>query len=112
MEPLKLLISAVFILLVVACDENGSINRQLEPRENEVWIKNASFVPKVRIVTEGTEVTWINLEDEVHSITSLDRIFDTEIANGERFSFTFKVAGSYQYTSRKHPDMDALIIVE
>lgn len=106
------LFSTLLMFIGISCDENESINSQLEPRPDEVWIKNAQFTPKVRKVTEGTEVTWTNLDEGIHSITSLDRLFDVEIGNRERFSYTFSDAGTFQYTSRKYPDMDGLIIVE
>lgn len=111
-KNVKMLLSAVLVLIVTACDQNGSINQQLEPRADEVWIKNAKFVPNILKVTKGTEVTWTNLDEGVHSITSLDRLFNVEIGNRERFSFTFSNAGTFQYTSKKYTDMDGLIIVE
>lgn len=111
-KKFKILLSVVLVFILLSCDENGSINQQLEPRADEVWIKNAKFVPNIRKVTEGTVVTWTNLDNGVHSITSLDRLFDVEIGNRERFSFTFSDRGTFQYTSRKYPDMDGLIIVE
>ena len=65
----------------------------------------------------GTTVTWTNMTQAGHTVTSDDgKSFDSGISNpiaasGGTFSFTFKQAGTFPYHCQIHPFMKATIIV-
>jgi len=78
-----------------------------------VEIKEFNFAPKVLTVERGTTVTWINHDEESHTITSTKGAFgSTGLSNDESFSQTFTEAGRYEYFCALHPHMKAVVIVK
>lgn len=79
-----------------------------EPAADEVWMEGNSFTPSSREVEEGTRVTWINMSDMVHTVTSgtdgsHDGQFDSgDINPGDDYSYTFTEAGTYEYYCIPH----------
>ena len=78
---------------------------------------NFAFSPATLTVKVGTTVTWTNMTQAPHTVTSDDgKSFDSGIAtpipaSGGTFSFTFKQAGTFGYHCQIHPFMKATIIV-
>ena len=63
-------------------------------------------------VEAGTTVTWTNAGAVIHTTTSSDGSWDSDILqSGETFSFTFDQAGSFPYFCNIHPSMIATITV-
>lgn len=66
----------------------------------------------------GTKVTWTNMTQAAHTVTSDDGTsFDSGIstpisASGGTYSFTFSKAGTFPYHCQIHPFMKATIIVQ
>ncbi|HXO06008.1 MAG TPA: cupredoxin family copper-binding protein [Candidatus Sulfotelmatobacter sp.] len=87
---------------------------QEKPGTTTVTIDNFSFAPVQLEIKAGTEVTWINKDDVPHTVVSDDhklfksRALDTD----EKFSFTFKDPGTYEYFCSVHPKMTGKIIVK
>lgn len=88
---------------------------QNEPAGMEVKIDNFSFTPATANVRVGTTVTWTNRDDIPHTIVSSEepkafksKVLDTD----EKFSFTFKNAGTFAYYCSIHPKMTGKIVVE
>jgi plastocyanin len=87
---------------------------QEKPGATTVTIDNFSFAPMQLEIKAGTEVTWINKDDVPHTVVSDDhklfksRALDTD----EKFSFTFKDPGTYEYFCSVHPKMTGKIIVK
>jgi plastocyanin len=87
---------------------------QEKPGAITVTIDNFSFAPMQLEIKAGTEVTWINKDDVPHTVVSDDhklfksRALDTD----EKFSFTFKDPGTYEYFCSVHPKMTGKIIVK
>ena len=74
-------------------------------------------------VIVGDRVTWINLDNDVHTVTSgQNGVFTTFdgvgwssgiLNNGDSFSYTFKKVGSFDYTCEVHPfTMNATVKVK
>ena len=74
-------------------------------------------------VIVGDRVTWINLDNDVHTVTSgQNGVFTTFdgvgwssgiLSNGDSFSYTFKKVGSFDYTCEVHPfTMNATVSVK
>jgi plastocyanin len=87
---------------------------QEKPGAITVTIDNFSFAPMQLEIRAGTEVTWINKDDVPHTVVSDDhklfksRALDTD----EKFSFTFKDPGTYEYFCSVHPKMTGKIVVK
>jgi plastocyanin len=78
-----------------------------------IVIKNFDFAPMALTVTAGTSVTWKNLDEEPHTITSIDGAFRSGAIDGdESYTFKFDKPGAYKYLCSIHPKMRAVIIVK
>ena len=79
---------------------------------NTIVIKNFDFAPMTMTVTHGASVTWKNLDDEPHTVTSADGLFRSgALDEGDTFTFKFDKPGTYKYLCSVHPKMRAEIIV-
>ncbi len=82
-------------------------------REEQVTIDNFSFVPQVLTVKAGTSVTWTNKDDVPHTVVSTVKKFASRVLDtDERFSFTFRDPGTYEYYCSVHPHMTGKIVVQ
>lgn len=80
---------------------------------NTVTIKNLSFNPASLEVSKGTTVTWVNDDATEHTVTSNDKVIDSQpIAPQSKFEFTFNEAGEFGYHCSIHPTMTGKIIVK
>ena len=80
---------------------------------NEVSIDNFSFTPTELTISMGTQVTWVNKDDVPHTVVSVDHNFKSKaLDTDEKFSFTFRDAGTYEYYCSVHPKMTGKIIVK
>ena len=67
----------------------------------------------VLTVPVGSTVLWTNSDSIVHTVTSVDGLFDSGNINAEAsWSYTFDEAGEYEYFCVPHPWMRAKVIVE
>jgi plastocyanin len=88
--------------------------KQVVAAPNEVVIDNFSFAPKTLTVAAGTEVVWINRDDEPHTVVSSGeaKLFKSPaLDTDDKFSFVFKEPGTYSYYCSVHPHMTATIVV-
>jgi len=81
------------------------------PATLHVAAQDYSFDPSYPTVSVGTTIAWTNYDDELHTITSDDGLFDGEIQPGESFSFTFDHPGVYFYYCQPHDWMIGQITV-
>ena len=81
---------------------------------------NQCFIPNPVTIAMGGTVTWENVDNAAHTVTSgspadgPDGVFDSSLimAGGATFSHTFDDAGTYDYFCMVHPWMEGTIIVE
>ncbi|MGH9702378.1 MAG: cupredoxin domain-containing protein [Candidatus Acidiferrales bacterium] len=79
----------------------------------EVNIDNFSFGPMDLTVPAGSTVTWVNHDDVPHTVVSTEKKFGSKaLDTGEKFSFEFKTAGTYEYFCSLHPRMTAKVVVQ
>ncbi len=77
-----------------------------------VKLEHFMFSPTSLTVPVGATVTWRNLDGEVHTTVSIDGLFrSAALDQGDEYSYTFKVAGSYRYVCSIHPQMVGTIVV-
>lgn len=82
---------------------------------NAVAIQNYAFAPMAVKVKVGTTVTWTNQDSVHHTIT-----MDSGSSNGpesgdvglnQKYSYTFKSTGTYNYHCKIHPQMHGTVVV-
>jgi len=82
------------------------------PSPVTVEVKEFKFTPEAITVAPGTTVTWLNGDEEPHTISSTDGVFrSSALESRGRFSYTFSKPGTYHYFCAIHPHMRAEVIV-
>jgi plastocyanin len=77
-----------------------------------------AFSPATVIIPVGTTVTWTNMTDAPHTVTSDDgKTFDSGTAHpigaqGGSFSFKFTKAGTFAYHCQFHTYMEGTVMVK
>jgi plastocyanin len=85
------------------------------PAASDVVIDNYTFGPATLTVPRGTTVTWINKDDDPHTVVSDTdpRLFKSAaLDTDEKFTFTFSDAGTFKYFCTIHPRMQGTVIVQ
>jgi plastocyanin len=71
-----------------------------------------SYSPSPVEVEVRESVTWVNDDSTVHTATSNDSIFNSDVLfEGQSFSYTFDEAREYPYFCDIHPGMVGMVIV-
>jgi plastocyanin len=66
-------------------------------------------------VAPGTTVTWVNRDEEPHTVVSADkalRFKSQALDTNDKFSFVFDKPGTYQYFCSVHSHMVGTIVVK
>jgi len=79
----------------------------------QVLISQFMFMPMTLTIKAGSSVTWVNRDDEPHTVVSDTGLFrsgalDTDMS----YTFKFDQPGSYRVLCSIHPQMTAVIVVE
>ena len=78
----------------------------------EIKIDNFSFSPPQLTVALGTTVVWVNNDDVPHTVVGVHQEFRSKaLDTGDKFSFTFAKAGTFDYFCSVHPMMTGKIVV-
>lgn len=122
------------VLLGAACGADSAQSKsdsEDSGETNEVLLRGLAYEPATIEVEPGTEVTWVNQDDDVdHTVTSgqqkeqgvpgvtkddpaqPDGTFDGALPDrGDSFAFTFDEPGTYAYYCEIHAAMTAEVIV-
>lgn len=79
----------------------------------DVAIDNYAFKAPVVTVAPGTTVVWKNADDDPHTVTADDGLFDSKgLGQGDTFKYTFAKPGRYPYHCSAHPFMKGTIVVK
>jgi plastocyanin len=80
---------------------------------NSIEVKDFMFMPTTLTVNAGAEVSWVNKDDEPHTVVSDTGLFRSgALDTDESFSFKFDKPGTYHFTCSIHPRMVGTIIVK
>ena len=91
----------------------SSLSSAAPPDPPQIVIKNFMFTPNSLTVKAGSAVTWVNRDDEPHSVVSDTGLFRSgAVDTNETFSFKFDKPGTYHFTCAIHPRMVGTIIVQ
>jgi amicyanin len=77
-----------------------------------IEIKAHAFGTPEVTVRPGTTVTWVNHDDDVHTVTSTADVFKSPgLDTNESYSYTFATPGTYTYFCTLHPLMTGKVVV-
>jgi plastocyanin len=82
--------------------------------KNQIVIKDFHFNPETLTVKSGEKVTWINRDEEPHTVVSVEKQFKKSSAldTDQEFTITAGAPGTYTYYCSVHPKMTGTIVVE
>lgn len=80
----------------------------------KIEIKDFAFNPPTITVKSGEKITWINHDDEPHTVVSVGKKFQksSTLDTDQEFSITAGAPGNYEYFCSVHPKMTGTIVVE
>jgi plastocyanin len=81
---------------------------------NRIEIKDFHFSPETLKVKSGEKITWINRDEEPHTVVSVEKQFKKSpgLDTDQEFTVTAGAPGTYTYYCSVHPKMTGTIIVE
>jgi len=109
-----LFVMLVLALFLAGCTQQTSVEKGVVQLKNlvSVEIKDNQFLPNELTVKKGTEVEWTNLDNTVHTVTSVNAGIDSgKMNSGDRWSYTFSKTGTVNYACYFHPEMKGTITV-
>jgi plastocyanin len=82
-------------------------------KQNKIEIKDFAFTPQTLTVKSGQTVTWINRDEEPHTVVSVEKQFkkSTALDTDQEFTITAGAPGTYTYFCSVHPKMTGTIVV-
>ena len=99
-------------LLVMAALLAGPAAAPAQTESAQVEIQDQGFNARSVTVKAGTTVTWVNHDDDTHTVTSTVEAFRSPgLDPDETFSHTFTKPGTYEYYCTLHPLMTGKVIV-
>ena len=82
---------------------------------NQVVIDDFAFSPATLTVAAGAQVTWVNQDEEPHTVMSVDKstpFKSPALDTKDQFSFVFTKPGIYKYFCSIHSHMTGTIVVK
>lgn len=87
-----------------------AVAAQTGPR---IEIAKHKFSSPTLTVPAGTTVTWLNRDEEIHTVVSTTLAFKSAgLETDEAYSYTFTKPGVYEYFCTLHPLMTGKVIVK
>lgn len=78
-----------------------------------IAIEEFTYTPRAVTIAPGTTVTWVNRDEEPHTVTSATGAFASAgLVKDDSFAQTFTTRGTYQYFCALHPYMKATVVVQ
>jgi plastocyanin len=85
----------------------------VSPKGPQIVIQEFRFSQATLTVPIGTTVTWVNRDEESHTVTSTAGLFASPALDPRQaFSYRFTTPGTYTYYCALHPHMTAKLVVE
>ena len=100
------------VIVALLCGGGTGLISAEVPAPQKIIVKDFMFVPMSLTVEAGSTVTWMNLDDEPHTVASDTGMFrSAAMDTNETFNFRFDKPGTYHFTCSIHPKMVGTIIV-
>ena len=97
----------------IAAAQTGKPAVAATQAESRIEIGKHNYSRPTLTVPVGTTVTWVNRDDDVHTVVSRTQAFISRgMDTDETFSFTFTKPGVYEYFCTLHPLMTGKVIVK
>jgi plastocyanin len=82
--------------------------------QNKIEIKDFAFNPQTITVRSGDKITWINRDEEPHTVVSVGKNFQRSsgLDTDQEFSIIAGAPGTYEYFCSVHPKMTGTIVVK
>ena len=87
--------------------------------EEQVVVRDLSFMPDEITISEGTTVSWVNEDEQGHTITHgedgvplAEALVDEPLNAGQAVTYTFEEPGTYPVTCKIHQELQMTVIVE
>jgi len=111
---MKTIVLVVLIVLNVCVAAFGDDAAATATNKKTIEIKDFMFNPTTITVKSGETVTWINRDDEPHTVVSVGKKFQKSSAldTDQEFTVTVTEPGTYEYFCSVHPKMTGTIVVE
>ena len=107
---LKLFIPAAILAVAIGFAQGGAAQAA---QTIDISAQNFMFSPATITVKAGATVTWVNRDQEPHTIFNDAGLFrSSALDTNDKFSYTFDKPGTYHYVCTIHPRMTGTIIVE
>jgi plastocyanin len=92
----------------------GNMAAAAGPAEpGRIMIKDFMFSPMTLTTRVGVEVSWVNQDEEAHTVVSDAGLFRSgALDTGNSFTYKFDKPGTYHVFCSMHPQMTATIVVE
>src|SRR5205807_1773041 len=90
------------------CAAAGTAQQPAPAAPGQIVIDNFAFAPATLTVAAGTTVTWINRDEEPHTVMSGDQqasFKSPALDTNDKFAFTFTKPGTYKYFCTIHSHM-------
>ena len=81
--------------------------------QNKIEIKDFAFNPQTITVKSGEKITWINRDEEPHTVVSVGKQFKKSSAldTDQAYTIVAGAPGTYSYFCSVHPKMTGTIVV-
>ncbi len=84
-----------------------------EPPADRIVIDQFMFQPTTLTVKAGSTVTWLNMDEEPHTVVSASGLFrSVALDTNDKFTFKFTKPGTYPFVCSIHPQMIGTIVVQ
>jgi plastocyanin len=82
--------------------------------ETKIEIKDFAFNPQTITVKSGEKITWINKDEEPHTVVSVGKQFKKSpgLDTDQTYTIVVGAPGTYSYFCSVHPKMTGTIVVK
>ena len=107
-------ISFLNLALFAIAGEMKDANGANAATKNQIVIKDFHFTPGTLKVKSGETITWINRDEEPHTVVSVEKQFkkSAPLDTDQEFTTIAGAPGPYSYCCSVHPKMTGTIVVE
>lgn len=114
-EAVRLLLGIGFLTMSILTF--GQVEKEASAdniKTNQIVIKDFHFDPQVLTVRSGEKITWINRDEEPHTVVSVEKQFQKSgpLDTDQEFTITAGAPGTYTYYCSVHPKMTGTIVVK
>ena len=114
-KTVRILLTISFVTLSVLTF--GQVEKEAaveSTKTNQIVIKDFHFDPQVITVRSGEKITWINRDEEPHTIVSDEKQLTKSgpLDTDQEFTITAGAPGTYTYYCSVHPRMTGTIVIK